>query len=301
MPGFKNLVRPASVQLLYDGSLEGMYSCIHTCIYGKLYPDNIVPEGRADPSLLEQRYVETDLYKASRVRGSIPHHISAEGLDLVETAFYSCLNHKEMQILRFLLYGYEVGGSACRALSHPDVSPLYKAARQLGGECEKLLGFVRFSDYDGVLAAAISPKNFVLPYLAHHFVQRYSCEQFLIFDRVHKAALIYQDRSPRIVPLDDITFPEVSEREHQYRALWKQFYHTIAIKERYNPKCRMTHMPKRYWENMTEMQELLYESDSPALPQPTGRAALPEAQWDIVQMDQALNTVRKGFLGMGNR
>ena len=29
----------------------------------------------------------------------------------------------------------------------------------------------------------------------------------------------------------------------------------IAIKERYNPRCRMGHMPKRYWANMTEFWE----------------------------------------------
>ena len=28
----------------------------------------------------------------------------------------------------------------------------------------------------------------------------------------------------------------------------------IAIEGRYNPKCRMTHMPKRYWNTMTEFQ-----------------------------------------------
>ena len=40
---------------------------------------------------------------------------------------------------------------------------------------------------------------------------------------------------------------------------------TIAIEDRYNPKCRMTHMPKRYWENMTEFLE-------PALPNGEPRA-----------------------------
>ena len=42
--------------------------------------------------------------------------------------------------------------------------------------------------------------------------------------------------------------------ERKYRDLWRLFYHTVSIEERYNPKCRMTHMPKRYWNNMTEFQ-----------------------------------------------
>ena len=41
----------------------------------------------------------------------------------------------------------------------------------------------------------------------------------------------------------------------QYRHLWKRFYDTIEIKERRNPKLRMSNMPKRYWETMTEFQD----------------------------------------------
>jgi len=43
--------------------------------------------------------------------------------------------------------------------------------------------------------------------------------------------------------------------ERFYRDLWRRFYDTIAIEGRYNPKLRMTHMPKRYWGTMTEFQE----------------------------------------------
>ena len=44
------------------------------------------------------------------------------------------------------------------------------------------------------------------------------------------------------------------ETEANYRILWKRYYDTIAIKERYNPRGRMTNMPKRYWGTMTEFQ-----------------------------------------------
>ena len=60
-----------------------------------------------------------------------------------------------------------------------------------------------------------------------------------------------------MVRIDELEFPPADETEEQYRALWRQFYKTIAIEARHNPKCRMTHMPKRYWENMTEMREYL--------------------------------------------
>jgi len=139
-------------------------------------------------------------------------------------------------------------------LGHPDVAPILKAEKHFMGERHLLLGFIRFSDYDGALAATITPKNFVLPFLAGHFISRYSGEDFMIYDKTHKAALVYEKGKKHIVPMETVTFSEVSETEEKYRALWKRFYKTIAIESRENPKCRMTHMPKRYWENMTEFQ-----------------------------------------------
>ena len=37
-----------------------------------------------------------------------------------------------------------------------------------------------------------------------------------------------------------------------------QFYDTVEIKERHNPRKRMSSMPKRYWETMTEFQDEAY-------------------------------------------
>ena len=142
-------------------------------------------------------------------------------------------------------------------LAHPDVAPLLKAEHHLMGERHLLLGFIRFSDHEGKLVATISPKNFILPFVAAHFIDRFANESFMIYDKTHRVALVYQNRQVEFVQLDEVTFLETSQEEEHYRALWKQFYKTIAIPDRYNPKCRMTHMPKRYWENMTEMKELL--------------------------------------------
>jgi probable DNA metabolism protein len=52
--------------------------------------------------------------------------------------------------------------------------------------------------------------------------------------------------------LEEFDMPKEEQNELMYQSLWKRFYDTIAIEARYNPKCRMSHMPKRYWGNMTE-------------------------------------------------
>ena len=207
MPAKRALAEPRDVVYLYDGGLAGFFNCVYESVYEHELPAAIVTE--QDP----QR-IAADPGRAVRVRNSIPKKISPRALELVENVFLSCMGKKEIHTLRFLLLGYEQGPRVLSMLGHPDVAPLLAAERHLGGECHLLKGFIRFSDYGGMLAATITPKNFVLPRLA-------------------------------------------DEAEERYRALWKQFYRTIAIESRENPRCRMTHMPKRYWENMTEMREYL--------------------------------------------
>ena len=247
----------AAVVYRYDGSLAGFFCCVYESFYLKEMPSAIKPERDAQPTLLYTKTITTDQAIATRVRDSIPSKISEDALDLIENVFFSCLKQKELYMLRFLLLAYREGTKTLEMLGHPDVVPLLDAEKHLFKEAHLLKGFVRFSDYGGVLASCITPKNFILPFIANHFCSRFPEEEFIIFDKNHKAALIHQGRRREIISLDELPFPEADEAEERYRALWKNFYHTIAIEARYNPRCRMTHLPKRYWENMTEMRELL--------------------------------------------
>ena len=38
-----------------------------------------------------------------------------------------------------------------------------------------------------------------------------------------------------------------------FEDLWKQFYKSVNIEERKNPKCQKRMMPTRYWKHLTEM------------------------------------------------
>ena len=263
MSDIKALAVPADIIFVYDGTFYGFLCCVHESVYSRRMPMDIVTDQPI--TLYDIHNVETDDIKAKRVLKSIPEKISKDALRLVKTVFLSCLAQKELHILRFLLRGYREGERLVKKLGDSDVAVLLKAERHLRGEAHLLTGFIRFSDYDGALAATITPKNYVLPFITRHFVTRYSEEDFIIFDKTHKAALVYQrvsdgntnsaKRRAEIIKLENIEFPEISETEAKFRALWKNFYDTVAIEARYNPRCRMTHMPKRYWENMPEMQD----------------------------------------------
>ncbi len=247
----------------YDGSFEGLLCCVFESYDKRETPLDILPHG-SGPQLFAGMTIPTDLAKASRVLASIPHKIGPLALNLVRHAFLTCLPQKELYILRFLRLGYRHGPKVTDMLTDEVVNTLYKAVNHLNRESHLLKGFIRFSVFNGVLVGEIGPKNYVLPLLTQHFCDRYPGERFLIHDKTHGMGLIYQPYQAKIIPLADLELPEADEDEQAFRALWRLFYDTIAIEARYNPRCRMGHMPKRYWDFMTEVSGSAQKA--PALP-----------------------------------
>ncbi len=237
----------------YDGSFEGLMCCIFEAFARKEQPADIFSADRQQLSLCPPRQIETEEGKARRVLRSIPEKISPEAFSWVWEGYLSCEPRRELLILDFLRKGYKIGASVTKMLQDETVSALWKAVQFVGNETHLLKGFIRFSDRGGVLTAIIDPKNVVLPLLAQHFAERLPRENFLIYDHTHGMALVHKPGDYRIIPADDIEFAAESPEEAEYQALWRKFYDTIAIEGRYNPKCRMTHCPKRYWQNMTEL------------------------------------------------
>ncbi|MDR1193449.1 MAG: TIGR03915 family putative DNA repair protein [Peptococcaceae bacterium] len=281
MPDPKPLALPADVVYLYDGSLAGFFCCLFESVYLRELPADICPAAEASPVLFSQKQIVTDQEKARRARESIPKKIGPRALELVRNVFYGCLKQKELALLRFLLLAYREGGKIMAMRGHPALAPLLRAEGHLLREQHLLKGFIRFADSEGALTAVIAPKNFVLPYLAGHFARRFGEETFMIYDQTHKAALLCQKRRWRIIPLEWMAPPPAGETEAYYQGLWRQFYQTVAIPSRSNPRCRMTNMPKRYWANMTEMAEMAEVTEAAAgmrgvteAPAPAGEAPL---------------------------
>ncbi len=236
----------------YDGSFEGLLCCVFESYDQKEIPMDIIQPDTSQTMLFQVKEIRTDSQKASRVLVSIPQKMGNSALDLVRHAFLTCFSQKELYILLFLRMGYRYGPSVMSMLTEDVVDTLLKAVKHLEKESHLLKGFVRFSVFNNVLVAEIEPKNYVLPLLTEHFCERYPEERFLIYDKIHGMALVYQPYQSTIIPIEALELPQPDEEEQSFRALWQLFYDTIEIQGRHNPKCRMSHMPKRYWKYMTE-------------------------------------------------
>lgn len=246
------MIRYPDMIYLYDGTYEGLLTCVFESFARKEIPMDIQMEGEAQLSLAPLYRIHTDEVKARRVAASLPRKLGYRVTEFFQLAFLTCLTGKELFMLRFLHMAFKHGPSVLDMLADDTVSTLFKAIRHMTNEAHLLKGFIRFSDYHSFLVTVIHPKNFVLPLLQPHFCDRFACESFLIFDETHNSALFHRPGQTQIMPLTELMLEAPSEEEQKYRALWQTYYETIAIKARYNPTCRMSHMPKRYWDFMTE-------------------------------------------------
>jgi len=265
----------------YDGSFDGLLCCVFESYEKKEIPLAILQPDAAKPQLFSSRLIPTDSQKAGRVLASIPTKLGPEALSFVRHAFLTCLDQKELYILLFLRLGYCHGPSVMNMLTNKVVNTLCKAVKHLNRESHLLKGFLRFSISNNALVGEITPKNFVLPLLVQHFCERFPEERFLIHDKTHGMGLIYQPYKSAVLPIDALEIPEADEEEQTFRELWRLFYDTIAIEGRYNPRCRMSHMPMRYWKNMTEFGSP-QKNILPKLAAPAGKALSAPEQKNLI-------------------
>jgi len=240
------------IAYVYDGSFDGLLCCVFESYYKRELPFAIFDYNAEQESLFARREILTNPENAKRVENSIIEKISRDALELVRMCYLSNTSERELAILNFLRMGYKIGGGVVDMLAHDTVRPITKAARNVGGEAHLFKGFLRFSDFGGTLAAVFEPKNFILPLIAPHFCDRLANEDFLIYDKNHNYVFTQQKGKKQLLPLEHFELPEACETEKAYRQLWKQFYNTIAIEGRINPKLQQGMMPKRYRTHMTE-------------------------------------------------
>ena len=230
--------------------------CVFESFAKRETPAKIESEDASSPSLFHTKYIPTDYEKAARVYKSIVAKISLSARELIENAFLTFRPEKELMVLKFLQLGYKTGSKVMNHITEESVDFLLKIVHHLTFEAMRFRQFVRFSICDGVLVAEIEPKNFVLPLIMEHFCERYADDSFLIYDKTHKQALVYNKGRSDIIYLDEWQMPEIDDDEYKYRVLWKQFFETVAIKERINPRCQRNFMPIWYRAHMTEFMKV---------------------------------------------
>lgn len=235
----------------YDGSLDGFLTCVYESYVRHEEPVAFVlPEDGM--TLWEEREIATDLAHARRVWEGLGKKTSPLFRAMIARGFLTCLPERELVLYTLIRRGFAEGDRVRRDLTDPMVADLTLALRKMATEEDHLKGFARFSDLDGTLVGEIEPKNRVLPLLGPHFAARFPGEKLVLYDRTHAEALFCQGGKRVILPVEDFRMGSAGEKERAFRRMWRNYFDTIAIRERENPTCQSTHLPKRYRHVMTE-------------------------------------------------
>ena len=241
-----------SVAYRYDGSFDGFLCCVFESYTHREIPAAILPDQAQQGTLYPEKWVETIPIHADRGFASLRRKISLEAEKMVQLAVLACIEEKEMHLYRFIRMGYQHGPQITGWLADLTVHVIQRAITHLQNEEQKIKGFLRFSQYQGVLLSIIEPKNSILPMIAPHFCDRYPEERFFIYDKTHGLGLWYEPYQVNFIELESFLPPVQEEEEWEIKVLWKQFVKTIAVEGRENPCCQITMMPKRYWNHMPE-------------------------------------------------
>ena len=235
----------------YDGTFAGFLTCAWDALEHNTEPvEFLLFDDEA--SLWEVLEMPADEGRAKRLYAALARRVSPDFQKLIARGFLTCLPQKELALLELIRRGLREGDRVRQDLSDPVVARVNLALTKMWTEWDHLKGFVRFSDLDGILAGEIEPKNRVLPLLAPHFAERYSGERLALYDRTHHEIFLSDRGRWKLLPADDFRMGPAGTEERTFRAMWRNYFQTIAIEGRINPKCQSTHMPKRYRHVMTE-------------------------------------------------
>ena len=249
-----------SLILQCEDSLEGILTAIYDAFVEKNkleeYHDGdiaiTIGENHTRSLFAREIAVVTDLDKAQKTLYSIQKKISFFAYKKV----LSALCHYDMErgnvVLGFLIKGFPMGARVVEDMANPYVMRVMELARKVDNESHMFCGVVRFFDLGKFLYAEIEPKCHVLPQIMEHFADRYPNEHYVIYDKKRKVALIHLAYGDSFFVTGEEWNIDLNLHEDYFERLWSQYFKTIAIEERYNPRCQNNLIPKWYRKHMIE-------------------------------------------------
>ena len=252
-----------SLILQCEDSLEGILTAIYDAFVEKnkmteFHDGDIsieIGENHTLSLFARQVEVTTDLDKAQKTLRSIQMKISYLAYKRVLSALCHFDGDRGNAVLGLLIKGFPMGACVMEDMSDPYVMRVLELSRKVDNESHLFCGFVRFFDLGKFLYSEIEPKCHVLPQIMEHFADRYSNEHYVIFDKKRRVALIHLAYGDSFFVSGNEWNIDLSKQEDYFERLWSQYFKTIAIEERNNPRCQNNLIPKWYRKNMVEFQE----------------------------------------------
>ena len=251
-----NLTRK-QVDVVFDGTFEGFLSVVYAYYYEGILPRSIQYSDAFQLSIVQDEYfVVTSIDNAKKVEKALSKKISANAKGNVQYAFLSSAPDRYDLLFQYIVTGFKVGSSIDNHLQNETVHRVQKLAREVGREAHRYTGFCRFEEtIHGIYYCSIDPVNHVLSILANHFADRMMNQSWVIHDKKHNQAVVYDGHDYTFVDVNaNQAPPRMVENEQEIQSLWTMYFNTLAIEARKNPKLHRQIMPLRYRSEMTEFK-----------------------------------------------
>lgn len=246
-----------------DDKFESMMTCIYDAWSSRKGHSNILlelePVAQAE-LFCEYIHVDADQEKAAKVIRSVQNKISHEAYWQIFRAAMSFEPDRLDAIYRFMILGFAYGRQVTSMLTEMPVIRILELERKVANETHYFREFTRFTSVDRrVYVSHIEPKCNVLSMVAEHFADRMPSEYWIMIDDNRKLAAVHaKDEAFYITVLsaDEFSrFKELEKERDEYTELWLEFFRTIGIEARKNPRCQRNMLPLWYRKHMTEFME----------------------------------------------
>lgn len=263
--------------LICEDTQEGVFTAIYEVYARKYSRDKVRLQVREDVNFrlfAEYIHVPTDVTKAVKVMRTLREQFGEEVYKDICLALTTEDAEKAQAVYRTVELGLRIsaGNDRCGKgkknvkimdyLADDNVRKVMELSRAANNELMHLRGFLRFQELkNGILYSKIGPRDNILSLLAPHFADRFSAENFMIYDHkrdqmvVHPAGgewYVIKGVSTEIKGDIEAIGMDYSIKEEEYQELFRFFCNKISITERENRKLQLGMLPLRFQKYMME-------------------------------------------------
>lgn len=250
---------------VFDGSLEGLLTAVFEWFERKPGKVSLKPIFLYQPDAFSEALsIDSHTQKASRVWKGLQKKLDKEWIRKIYCAFLSEIPDIFDSIFNFIIYIFQHPPGAEKNYGNSTILHLAQTARKVEREKHRMEAFIRFKHTaDGIFYCGIDPDFNVLPLIMTHFKNRYSDQQWIIYDIKRHYGLFYdlhKVEEIKVALAEEKNFVktqnphQLAEKEELYASLWKNYFKSTNIESRKNTKLHVQLVPKRYWKYLTEKQ-----------------------------------------------
>lgn len=198
--------------------------------------------------------------KAIEVIRKLKMHFGEEDYLKICYALSAPEEEKAQFVYQTIAYGLQrkcAAGHLFDGLANNYVNQAYLLAKKARKEKYKIRNLLKFQELEnGILYSQIRPKNNLLTFLMPYFAERYSKEDFMIYDGYRNIFGLHPaEKTWYLVLGEEIKQYEewsLSEKEQEYQELFRWLCHKTAIKEQKKLLLQRNIMPLRFQEYMID-------------------------------------------------